>query len=236
MSAYNKVRGEYCGENAYLLRTVLKGEWGFQGIVVSDFIHGLYDAVKAVKAGLDIEMPIEGHYGKNLLALVEQGRVPLDLIDQAAVRIVATKLRFSQRLQYDADYTTDVLACEAHVGLARQVALESAVLLKNEGGLLPLDKKALTSMVMLGRLADRPNIGEMKGSSHVYPPYVVTPLEGMLSSLADSPVTVHYFETMESPQARQAVAQADAVVVVAGLTSDDEGEYIPIGTAVVRRP
>lgn len=225
MTAYNKVRGTYCGENPYLIRRILKEEWGFKGIVISDFIFGLYDGAGAAKAGLDIEMPIAGHYGENLVAAVRSGLVSEEIIDESAQRILATKLRFS-RVTSDSCYATDQVACPEHRALAYEVALKSAVLLKNEGSILPIDRSALNRLVVLGPLADKANIGEMKGSSHVYPPYVITPLAGLRQKLGNG-TTVIYREHIQDSQTELAVSQSDAVIVVVGLTSDDEGEYIP---------
>jgi len=106
------------------------------------------------------------------------------------------------------------------------VAQKSTVLLKNSHELLPLDPLKLRSLVVVGPLATTANIGEMKGSSHVYPPYVVTPLMGIASALP-SDVKVSYLLDLDSEQAIQLVQVADAVIVVVGLTSNDEGEFIP---------
>jgi beta-glucosidase len=92
MSAYNQFRGAYCGENPLLLTQILRDEWGFKGFVVSDFIHGLYDGKRGAEAGLDIEMPIGGNYGENLIALAEKGEVDEKYIDAAAIRIISTKI------------------------------------------------------------------------------------------------------------------------------------------------
>ena len=74
MSAYNKVNGEYCGHNRRLLREILKSEWGFDGLVMSDFMWGIHDATAAANSGMDVEMPLRQHYAKKLRALVESGR------------------------------------------------------------------------------------------------------------------------------------------------------------------
>lgn len=225
MSAYNKVRGSYCGENSYLLREVLKREWAFKGFVISDFIHGLYDTQKAVEAGLDIEMPIEGHYGRHLVDLVRRGLVSESVVDEAVLRILSTKMRFS-KIGGREPYGAHRVASPEHVQLAKLVALKSTVLLKNRDRLLPLDRTALRNLVVAGPLASKPNIGEMKGSSHVYPPYVVTPLEG-LSRAVDSRTKLTYLSSVADAFSETVVRKADAVVIVVGLTSDDEGEYIP---------
>jgi len=225
MTAYNKVRGTYCGENPYLIRQILKGEWGFKGIVISDFIFGLYDGASAAIAGLDIEMPIAGYYGENLVSAVCSGLVPEEIINESAQRILATKIRFSKVVS-DRRYDADQVASPEHRALAYEVALNSAVLLKNKEQILPLDSSAITQLVVLGPLADKANIGEMKGSSHVYPPYVITPLTGLRQKLG-SGARVTFCERIKDLQTEEMVKQADAVIVVVGLTSDDEGEYIP---------
>lgn len=225
MAAYNKVNGEYCGENRYLLTTILKEEWGFPGFVISDFVNGIRDGKKAAIAGMDIEMPIPGYYGVNLLDLVRRGEVEESVIEEAVKRILSTKIRFS-KVGMHGMYTKDKLACSRHAALARQAAAKSAVLLKNEGTLLPLSLERLRKIAVIGRLAARPNIGDMKGSSHVYPPYVVTPLDGIREK-AGSGIEVLYSEGVNPEDYRLIVKEADAVIVVAGLTSDDEGEYIP---------
>jgi beta-glucosidase len=94
MSAYNKVRGEWCGNNRYLLTTVLREDWGFQGFVTSDWFNGVYDGAKSVHAGLDVEMPTAKYYGDNLKRLVEDGDVPESEIDESVRRILRTKLLY----------------------------------------------------------------------------------------------------------------------------------------------
>ncbi|HEY9593260.1 MAG TPA: glycoside hydrolase family 3 N-terminal domain-containing protein, partial [Spirochaetia bacterium] len=226
MSAYNKVRGDHCGESAYLLGTVLRDDWGFDGIVISDFVFGIRDGRKAVAAGLDIEMPVPGHYGEELLAAARRGEVAEELIDRSVLAILRTKIRFAQAIRDRPRPPRSIVAGPRHVELARRAARESAVLLKNEGGILPFDVSAQRRIAVVGRLADTPNTGDMKGSSHVYPPYVVTPLQGIRKRVGGK-VSVAYVDGTDEGELRAAVAGADVVVVVVGLTSDDEGEYIP---------
>ncbi len=224
MSSYNKARGDYCGENSYLLQKVLKGDWGFRGFVVSDFFKGLYDTEKAAKAGLDLEMPSPILFGKPLLAAAEKGSVPREVIDEAVRRIVRRKVEYLTRPD-PMTYDKSLVASKAHIELAREAAEESMVLLKNDRGLLPLDRSKLKNLAVIGRLADFENIGD-HGSSRVYPPYVVTPLAGLRAYLGAN-ANVVYDNGADLGRARQAAKSADAVVVVAGYTYSDEGEYIP---------
>ena len=149
-----------------------------------------------------------------------------ELIDRAVVAILRTKIRFAQKIRSRPCPPRSVVAGPRHVELARRAARESAVLLKNDGSLLPFDEHAQKRIAVVGRLADTPNIGDMKGSSHVYPPYVVTPLQGITRRL-DGRVSVTYADGSDARALRAAVTDADAVVIVVGLTSDEEGEYIP---------
>jgi beta-glucosidase len=95
MSAYNAVNGEWCGQNRHLLTTVLKQKWGFTGFVVSDWGFGLRDGVKAVNAGLDLEMPHPVHMGIHLLDAVRRGEVPVERVDDAVLRLLRQQLRFA---------------------------------------------------------------------------------------------------------------------------------------------
>ncbi len=222
MSAYNRVNGEWCAENAHLLRDILKGEWGFDGFVESDWLLGMHDTVGSIRAGLDIEMPRPKVYGRNLLAAVESGTVPVELVDDAVRRVLRIMIRFGI-FDGRAHAAPSVIACAAHTDLAREVAQKSLVLLRNEGELLPLDRARLRRIAVVGELAGAKNLGD-RGSSYVSPPWVVTALQG-LQDAAGPAIEVEPFLT-DAPNAQQLdrIASADAVIVVAGLSSKDEGE------------
>ncbi len=222
MSAYNSVNGEWCGENAILLTSILRDEWGFDGFVTSDFIFGLRHAVKSVVAGLDIEMPFRQQRHASLAAAVIDGSLPRAEVDRAVVNTVATLLRFAPTFQRDA-VPARVLS-RAHRQLARETATMSMVLLRNEGDFLPLDALSLRSVAMIGHLAAAVNLGD-HGSSDVIAPDAVTFLGGMRAALPG--VEVRHHDTDVS------VAEgADAVIVVVGFTHEHEGEYVDqAGTA-----
>jgi len=223
MSAYNKVNGDYSGESRHLLREVLKEEWGYRGFVMSDFFVGVYDGKKAALAGLDLEMPWTVAYGRALVTAVEKGEVPLTLIDEAVLRLLRRKIEYATRPDPMA-YPASLVRAPEHAALAREVAEKGTVLLKNEGGLLPLDEATLRSVAVLGRLADSPNLGDY-GSSRVYPPATVTVVEGLRGALGAGRV-VHE-PGADLARARSAAKAASVVVVVAGFDQSDEGEYIP---------
>jgi beta-glucosidase-like glycosyl hydrolase len=227
MSAYNSVNGEWCGQNRMLLTDVLREQWGFRGFVVSDFIFGLRDAPKSLRAGLDVEMPFAQQRAQHLPAALEAGTLSWEDVDRAALRIIATQLRFSAALDDSSAPDADVVAAPEHRQLAREVASRAIVLLRNEAvgdqPALPLDPAALRRVAVIGRLADVANLGD-RGSSDVRVPSVVTPLAGLRAALPDAEV-VHDAEA-DVEAATSAAAAADVAVVVVGYTDADEGEYL----------
>jgi beta-glucosidase len=224
MSAYNKMNASYCGQNRELLTDILRDEWGFDGFVHSDWVKGVYD-VSGVTAGLDIENPEPLVWGDKLIAAVEGGEVAEADIDRAGRRILTTLYRFAAAQDPLPAYTADMVAQPAHIALVLEAAEKSAVLLKNDA-LLPL-KKGLGTLAVLGRLAAIENTGD-NGSSRVRPPYVVTPLQG-LERAANELGIGRIVTGDESDLAAAAISAtaADAIIVVAGYTAMEEGEYIP---------
>jgi beta-glucosidase len=214
MTAYNSVNGQWCGQSHELLRTILRNEWGFDGIVVSDFVYGVRDPSESLMAGLDVEMPFRQLRALALPFALAEGRITMEDVDAAVLRIVRTVLRFDAALAGDAPDTA-LLAGPAHRALARRAAAESIVLLRNEPAagvpVLPLARDALKRIAVLGRLADAANLGD-GGSSNVHPPSVVTPLAGLRAALPGVEWT-------------DDAAAADVAIVFAGSTFEDEGEY-----------
>ena len=222
MSAYNSVNGEWAGQNRMLLTDILKQGWGFDGFVVTDFIFGMRDAKTAALAGQDVEMPFALLFDRDLKGLVERGEVPVQRVDDAALRVLRQQVRFGQGRD-PRDYAPEVVGCEAHRKLARETAEKSIVLLKNEGGLLPLE--GVRRIAVIGRLAEVPNTGD-GGSSNTRPAYVVTPLEGLRAALGGT-VAIDTDDGADPARAAAVAKRADVALVVAGYTHADEGEYIP---------
>jgi beta-glucosidase len=223
MSAYNKVNGSHCGENRELLTAILRDEWGFAGFVHSDWIHGVY-SVDGATAGLDVENPEPLVFGEKLLVAVRDGRIPESVIDTACRRILRVWLAITEATDPQA-YDPGMVAQSSHRALALEAAEKSAVLLANDG-VLPLDPGKLQTIAVLGRLAALENTGDY-GSSRVQPPYVVTPLKGIESFLLARGVRVITGVESDLTRCSAAADAADAVIVVAGYTADEEGEYIP---------
>ncbi len=226
MSAYNAVNGEWAGQSRPLLTDVLRGEWGFDGFVISDWIFGLRDAGPSVAAGLDVEMPYRMIRAHGLDDALAAGETDQGQIDAAVTRLVATLLRFHRMLSRPAP-PLDVLACPEHRALAREAAAASMVLLRNEAvdgePVLPLDPGSVGRVALLGRLAAVRNLGD-GGSSDVWAPEAVTALDGLVAALGADRV-VH--DDGADPTAAAAIgAGADVAIVVVGYTKADEGEFI----------
>ncbi len=219
MSSYNLYNQVQCGHSKYLLSTVLKGEWDFDGFVMSDFIYGIKDTVEAANGGQDMEMCITQYFGERLVKAVRDGFVPESKVDEAALRIVRTILAFDREHK---EYDMSVVGCPQHIALAKRAAEESITLIKNDG-VLPFDKKKIKKLAVLGKLADYENIGD-HGSSCVYPAYVVTPLQGIAAAAPE--IEVLYEDGSDLEAAKKAAKEADAVLFVVGYNFDDEGEYI----------
>jgi beta-glucosidase len=227
MSAYNKVNGDYCAESRHLLRDILKGDWGFDGFVMSDWFQKGEDGPKSLDAGLDLEMPEVAVYGRPLLDAARAGRVPVAAIDEAVLRLLRRRIDYATRPD-PAQYGAGEVASAAHAALAREAAEEGTVLLENDG-MLPLDTRTLESVAVVGPLADTEAIGD-HGSSRVRPRYVVTILEGLRERLGAGRVRYESGLGGRDPigRVRRAAAAASVVVVVAGFDYPDEGEYIPL--------
>lgn len=223
MSAYNKVNGIQCGQNAYLLTDILRTEWGFEGFVHSDWVLGVYSP-QGAEAGLDVENPEPVWFGDNLLAEVKSGRIDARVVDIAVARILRTLQAILNAEDPLPDYPMSMVAGEAHVNLAREVAEKSAVLLKNEN-VLPLSPEAMRSVGIFGKLAALENTGD-QGSSRVSAPHVTTPLQGLVQYLGEDIVSFAGDESAPE-HAGKSAAEFDAAIVVVGYTAVEEGEYIP---------
>jgi beta-glucosidase len=182
MASYNKVRGLHATESPHLLRDILKREWGYDGVVVSDW-GAVHSTVATARAGLDLEMPGPPKYwGDKLLAAVKAGEVETDHIDDAARRLVRLILRCG--LLDGGPAPVGELRTERHQAIARKAAGEAFVLLKNDGDLLPLNPHKLRRLAVIGPNAETLRV-QGDGSSHVRAGRKVTPLESLRALLGD---------------------------------------------------
>jgi beta-glucosidase len=189
MDSYNLVNGQHSTQNGYFNIDVVRKQWGFQGVMMSDWV-ATYDAVGAANGGLDLEMPNGKYMNKeNLLPAIRDGRVKESTIDEKVRHILTTAARFGW---LDRDQTDLAISKydEANHLVALQGAREGIVLLKNEGSLLPLNKQKIKSILVVGPDAwpAQPVAG---GSGKVVPFSAVSILEGIASYVGTS-VKVYY--------------------------------------------
>ena len=190
MDAYNKVNGDYCTENNFLNNVVLKEEWGFDGVLMSDW-GATHSALGPATAGLDLEMP-SGSWmnSKNLLPEIRRGEVTEHQIDDKVRRILRLIIRmgYLDRPQKDPSIPeNDPESGKAALAIAE----EGIVLLKNEKNLLPLDRARIKRIAVLGPDA-HPGVPAGWGSSYVNPYYAVSVLDGLMNQKG-SATTVDYF-------------------------------------------
>ncbi|MFA5308250.1 MAG: glycoside hydrolase family 3 C-terminal domain-containing protein [Dehalococcoidales bacterium] len=183
MCSYNRVNGVYASANRRLLTDLLKGEWGFEGLVMSDWF-AVHSTVPAAKAGLDLEMPGPAlYFNETLLEAVKQGQVPVDIIDDKVRRLL--RLMFNTgAFEEDIKVAGAVKDFPAHRRLARAAAEEAIVLLKNERNVLPLDRKSVRTIAVIGPQAAVAGI-QGGGSAEVRPYYKVSPLAALQKLCGD---------------------------------------------------
>jgi len=179
MGAYNKVRGQWCCENEYLVNDILKGEWGFDGIYLSDW-GAVHNTHNCALNGLDLEMGTWGdvennHFARPLKEAIEKGEIPESVLDDKVRRMLRVMMRINK-------FTPDkrkkgARNTKAHHRIARRIAAEALVLLKNEG-VLPLDFNTSLKLAVIGELATVQH-AEGGGSSGVKALYEITPIEAL---------------------------------------------------------
>lgn len=222
MCSYNQINGEYASQNNWLLNQVLRDEWGFEGLVVTDW-GAIVERVKGTASGLDLEMPYAGPANDEaVVQAVQDGSLEEAVLDTAALRmlcmLLAAKDNESEGYRYDA---------VAHHKLARRVASESTVLLKNDGNLLPLQKG--TKLAVLGGFADNPRY-QGAGSSRINP----IQLENLCGILKDRGESFVYAPGYSAngdaadeallSEAEAAAMSADIAIVCIGLPDAYESE------------
>ncbi len=215
MCAYNRVNGIYACEQPYLLADTLRGRWGFEGLVMSDW-GATHSVVPAVRAGLDLEMPTPEHLSvEALAAALDAGDLALADLDAMVRRILGVMARMGT---LDAPLDAGALDTPEHRALNREAARSSFVLLQNEGAALPLDAGALDRLLVVGPLADSVEAGG--GSSLVAPTREITLLAALR---ARHPGLV-------IDQDPGAAAAADAALVFVGHTASIETEGVDRAT------
>jgi beta-glucosidase len=186
MAGYNRLNGTYVGEHRELLTDILKEEWDFDGIVMSDWF-GTQSVEDAANNGMDLEMPGPPHWrGERLLAAVEAGAVSTEVIDEAARRIIRTLAR-AGAFEQPEPKQDEAIDRPEHRALIRAAAAEGAVLLKNDSDVLPLDLTKLAKIAIIGPNAKVARISG-GGSAQLNPHYRVTPYDGIAAAVSDQVV------------------------------------------------
>ncbi|XVV10202.1 glycoside hydrolase family 3 C-terminal domain-containing protein [Actinoplanes sp. CA-131856] len=214
MCAYNRINEVPASEHRWLLTEVLRDEWGFDGVVVSDW-GAVRDRVTALAAGLDLEMPPNlGVSDTAIVAAVRDGSLDEKILDQTVERVL--------RLVGRAPRDTGEFDSDEHHALARSAAADCAVLLKNDRALLPLQPAAGDRIVVIGEFARTPRF-QGAGSSQVNPTRVDVPLDELRAAV---PVGVHvdFAAGDDTAEAVALAAGASAVVMFLGLPAGDESE------------
>jgi beta-glucosidase len=225
MSAYNRINGTYASENHWLLTDVLRDEWGYDGVVVSDW-GAVHDPVRAFAAGLDLRMPGHDEPDTRVREAVSAGVLPAAAVEQMLQRLQL----LAERTTREAAPTEECMFDEHH-DLTRRAAAESAVLLQN-GGILPLQPRPGMTVAIVGELAKAPRY-QGAGSSAVNPTRLVSGWDALAERLEAAGAKVvfaaGYRLDDDNPsgglaEAVEAVAAADCAIVFAGLPPSAETE------------
>jgi len=225
MCAYNKINGQYCSENEYLLNDILKEEWGHEGFVISDW-GAVNERVDGIKAGLELEMPSsEGIRDKEIVDAIKSGKLKEEVLDKTVERLL--KIIFKGYENIEEGSTFDI---EEHHNLAREVARESMVLLKNDDNILPLKKEG--TIALMGAFAKHTRF-QGAGSSHITPTKLDNMFEGIVSAV-EGKAQILYTEgySLDTDdvdeklieEAKEYAKRADVAVIFAGLPDSYESE------------
>lgn len=188
MAAYNKFRGEFCAENNYLVRKILRNEWGFDGVYVTDW-GAAHSTVPSMEAGLDLEMGTlidkyeDWYYANPLIDAVKSGKVPMSLVDEKVGDVLRVMIK-TNVLDPKKRFGPGSMNTKEHQQATYDAAAEAIVLLKNQNNLLPLDFSSIKSLAVIGDNATRKHSNGGL-SSEIKAVYEVTPLEALRAKWGD---------------------------------------------------
>ncbi len=189
MTAYNGLNGFHTSENRHMLETILKGEWGYEGFVVSDW-RGV-KSTGAIFSGLDLEMPGPGNFftRENILVALEEQSLTLEELEDKIRRLLRAYVKTGLLDQDKPDFNSE-LNSGRHKLLTRKVSEAGIVLLKNKGNILPLDQPSVKKLAVIGPNAEQARLGG-GGSASVSPFYSVSPLEGLENYLGSGTAIIY---------------------------------------------
>ncbi len=230
MCAYNRLNGEYCSENHWLLTDVLKNDWGHKGFVMTDW-GAVNERVKGLKAGLELEMPGSGGYNdKKIVAAVKSGELEESVLDEAVARILNIIFMADATLKGKENVLDTTTLLKKNHEIARDAAAEAVVLLKNDKKLLPL--KTEGKIAFIGAFADKARY-QGGGSSHINPRFLDSALEEA-KTLTEGKAEILYAAGYDPltedvnaaliKEAKKTAKAADKVVLFIGLTDLFESE------------
>ena len=188
MAAYNKFRGEFCAENNYLVRKILRNEWGFDGVYVTDW-GAAHSTVPSMEAGLDLEMGTlidkyeDWYYANPLIEAVKSGKIPMSLVDEKVGDVLRVMIK-TNVLDTKKRFGPGSMNTKEHQQATYDAAAEAIVLLKNQNNLLPLDFSSIKSLAVIGDNATRKHSNGGL-SSEIKAVYEVTPLEALRAKWGD---------------------------------------------------
>lgn len=214
MTAYNKVNGVYCSENVHLNNDILRGEWGFKGLTVSDW-GGTHSTMGAALGGLDVQMTGDNYLGPALIDSVRAGKVPESVVDDKVREIL--RVRYAVEAVPE-DVANTVLASQKpEQEIAYQVASKAVVLLKNDGHILPIDKNNVSKIAVIGaNIETKTALGGV--GAGVKAPYEITILQGLKDRVGDA------CEIVSSLDDASLAEGADVVIYVCGTNRNIESE------------
>ncbi|MBM6551020.1 beta-glucosidase [Marinomonas ostreistagni] len=226
MSSYNRLNGEQTSQSHTLLTQILREQWGYNGLVMSDW-YGIKDRPASLLAGNDLSMPEVQRDKRDLLAAINEGRVPMSVVDESCARL----LTLLDRLQLDQKTTKPTTDFSAHHALAQQIAEESIVLLKNDEQTLPLDAKRFQRVAIIGPGAHEPVI-QGSGCATTVPYVLDRPLDEIIDVAGDA-FDIHFAKGVGADDQAddEALAQAvhiaqhsDVAVVFVNTAIGEDGE------------
>ena len=188
MAAYNKFRGEFCAENNYLVRKILRNEWGFDGVYVTDW-GAAHSTVPSMEAGLDLEMGTlidkyeDWYYANPLIEAVKSGKIPMSLVDEKVGDVLRVMIK-TNVLDPKKRFGPGSMNTKEHQQATYDAAAEAIVLLKNQNNLLPLDFSSIKSLAVIGDNATRKHSNGGL-SSEIKAVYEVTPLGALRAKWGD---------------------------------------------------
>lgn len=188
MAAYNKFCGEFCAENNYLVRKILRNEWGFDGVYVTDW-GAAHSTVPSMEAGLDLEMGTlidkyeDWYYANPLIEAVKSGKIPMSLVDEKVGDVLRVMIK-TNVLDPKKRFGPGSMNTKEHQQATYDAAAEAIVLLKNQNNLLPLDFSSIKSLAVIGDNATRKHSNGGL-SSEIKAVYEVTPLEALRAKWGD---------------------------------------------------